>query len=81
MERPVYFRDEMIAGAFRRFSHEHMFEAIETNKTKKTDILEISAPFGLLGLIAEHLFLGRYMQNFIREKNSSLKHILEERNR
>ena len=77
MEKPRYFRDEMIKGAFASFSHEHHFREVAPNRTEKKDVLDIVAPLGPLGYIAERIFLRRYMTRFIREKNATLKRIIE----
>ena len=37
------------------------------------DTLEIAAPLGVLGLLAERCFLERYMTKFLRERNRFLK--------
>jgi ligand-binding SRPBCC domain-containing protein len=80
MNAPFYFKDEMIKGIFHSFSHEHHFSEIDTSNTLKKDIIKFSAPFGLLGLIAERLFLKNYMNNFILRKNSDFKVLLEIKN-
>lgn len=77
MDKPKYFRDEQISGAFKTLSHEHFFREIEPNKTEKIDIMVIEAPFGFIGKIAEILFLKRYMSKFLRKKNQALKSIIE----
>ena len=77
MDKPKYFRDEQISGAFKTFSHEHFFREIEPNKTEKIDIMVIEAPLGIIGKLAEILFLKRYMSKFLRKKNQALKAIIE----
>jgi ligand-binding SRPBCC domain-containing protein len=77
MVRPTYFRDEMLKGAFKTFSHEHRFEKIEERKTEKLDVMCIEAPFGPIGRLAEILFLKAYMRAFLRKKNHDLKRIIE----
>jgi hypothetical protein len=42
-----------------------------------TDRLQIAAPFGPLGWLAERLFLATYMKNFLIRKNHELKAIAE----
>jgi len=64
MQKPIYFRDEQIFGAFKSFSHEHHFKAITPHQTEKTDLMLIEAPLGLLGKIAETCFLKIYMTTF-----------------
>ncbi len=77
MRRPEYFRDEMVFGAFKTYSHEHLFEAIGPGRTLKKDIMLIEAPLGPLGRLAELLFLGRYMRSFLRRKNGEMRNLLE----
>ena len=77
---PFYFKDEMIKGIFNSFSHEHHFSEIDAANTLKKDIMKFSAPFGPLGLIAEQLFLRRYMTKFIQRKNADFKALLENKN-
>ena len=77
MDKPHYFRDEQVFGAFKTFSHEHFFRALDASKTEKIDIMHIEAPFSFIGKIAEILFLKRYMTKFLRKKNQDLKALLE----
>ena len=79
MDKPHYFRDEQVFGAFKTFSHEHHFRALGLNKTEKRDVIHIEAPFGLIGKIGEFLFLKRYMTKFLRKKNKDLKSLIEKK--
>ena len=80
MNPPFYFKDEMVNGIFNSFSHEHHFSEIDALNTLKKDIIKFSAPLGSLGLIAEQVFLRRYMTKFIQRKNSDFKALLENKN-
>jgi ligand-binding SRPBCC domain-containing protein len=78
-ESPNYFVDEMVFGAFKSFRHEHRFVESE-NKTVMIDKFFFESPHGILGEIANSLFLKRYMRNlletrskFIKDKAESLK--------
>jgi ligand-binding SRPBCC domain-containing protein len=75
-DRPNYFQDTMVRGAFRSFRHDHSFESIEATKTLMRDVLIFSAPFPVLGQIAE-IFLRPYLASFLRERNSLLKRVAE----
>lgn len=77
MERPTWFRDEMLTGAFASMIHDHRFESLGPGRTRKTDLMVIAAPLGPLGRLAEILFLKAYMTAFLRKKNRDLKAILE----
>jgi len=79
MDKPKYFRDEMVFGAFKSFAHEHHFREAGLGKTLKTDILTLSAPFGVFGQITEKLFLAVYMRRFLEKKNLELKKLIEEK--
>jgi ligand-binding SRPBCC domain-containing protein len=77
MEKPFYFRDDMIKGAFKTMVHEHFFSEDNPNKTTKRDVFCFSAPFGILGYFAERLFLRSYMTRFLKTKNQELKRLIE----
>ncbi len=77
MEKPSYFRDEMIKGAFKQMSHDHFFEHLGPNRTLKRDVFCFSAPLGFLGFLAERIFLRHYMTRFLKTKNLEFKRILE----
>jgi ligand-binding SRPBCC domain-containing protein len=77
MERPTYFRDTMTKGAFRSMHHEHRFRALSATKTEMVDVFVFSAPFGLLGRIAELALLKAYMRSLLRERNTVLREIVE----
>ena len=75
-DRPRHFRDEMIKGAFTRIVHDHYFEPLPEG-TRMVDIFDFSAPFGLLGTIAERLVLTRYMRRLLQARNQVLKRLAE----
>ncbi len=77
MERPTYFRDEMIQGAFERMEHDHYFEARPGDETLMKDVFRFGAPLPVLGRIAEVVVLRRYMTNLLRERNAVIKRIAE----
>jgi len=76
LDRPIRFVDEMVHGAFKRLRHIHEFEGIG-NATVMRDIIEWQAPFGLLGRLADALFLRRHMAWFVFTKQTALKQIAE----
>jgi ligand-binding SRPBCC domain-containing protein len=73
---PNRFVDEMVRGAFARFRHEHQFLAVEGG-TEMVDIFDYASPLGLLGRLADGLFLRRYMAALLRERNAYLKRAAE----
>ena len=75
-ERPRMFADRMLKGAFKYMHHEHLFEE-QTSGTKMTDVFEFAAPLGLLGTLAEIVFLKAYMKRFLVLRNHEIKTIAE----
>ena len=71
-DRPHHFRDEMVNGRFKSFRHDHYFEATDAG-TRMVDLLEFSSPLGLLGWVVDSLFLSRYLEKLIRERNAIIK--------
>lgn len=68
---PASFVDEQVRGPFRSFRHVHEFEGTGTGSIM-TDRIEFTAPFGILGRLAEWLFLRRYLQRIITERGRFL---------
>ncbi|MEM1220891.1 MAG: SRPBCC family protein [Bacteroidota bacterium] len=76
MERPHFFVDEMVKGAFKGFRHQHLFEE-EKGGTKMTDIFDYQSPLGWLGYLADWLFLEAYMRRFLAQRNQVIKAFCE----
>jgi ligand-binding SRPBCC domain-containing protein len=76
-ERPTYFRDEMINGAFKSMEHDHYFSWESANETVMTDVFRFGAPLAIFGRIAEVVLLRRYMTSLLRERNTAIKQIAE----
>lgn len=77
MQKPYKFVDIMIEGAFHSFVHTHKFIK-KHNETMMIDIFQYKSPLGPIGVIADKLFLERYMKNFIVSRAKELKKIVEE---
>lgn len=73
---PSFFADEMVEGIFKRFRHEHHFET-EGNQTLMTDIFEYQSPFGILGKLADFIFLENYLRSFLKKRNTAIKEVAE----
>ncbi len=77
VERPVLFADIALSGAFQSLRHEHRFTAV-AGGTLMRDRLEWTPPLGVLGHLADALFLKRYMLRFLATRNRNLKTIIED---
>jgi len=69
---PHFFADEMVSGAFKSFRHEHYFTG-DDKQTIIRDEFMFEAPFGLLGRLANWLFLKRYMTGLLVKRNEVIK--------
>jgi ligand-binding SRPBCC domain-containing protein len=78
LDRPFRFVDEMVHGAFKWLRHVHEFE-FNNGTTLMRDIIEWQAPLGVIGRLADALFLRHHMRWFVVTKQSALKRIAEER--
>jgi ligand-binding SRPBCC domain-containing protein len=75
-ERPHRFVDEMVAGAFKSFRHEHSFKAVQGG-TQMIDVFEYQSPLGPLGRRADLVLLRRYMRSLLTMRNRHIKEAAE----
>ncbi|NQX80887.1 MAG: SRPBCC family protein [Flavobacteriaceae bacterium] len=76
MDKPTMFEDIMIKGTFKSMRHIHRFIKDGSN-TKMIDEFEFESPLGILGKIANSIFLKRYMTKFLIVRNNEIKRIAE----
>lgn len=76
-DAPRVFADVMTRGAFQSLSHRHEFAELPDGGTLMTDTLIFTSPLGALGVLADTLFLERYMRRFLLRRNQELKRIAE----
>ncbi|OXS77513.1 SRPBCC family protein [Domibacillus enclensis] len=76
MNPPYHFTDVMVKGTFHSFTHEHYFT--ETNGvTVMKDRFDYKSPLGIIGKIADRLFLQKYMERFIAVRAKEIKRMAE----
>ena len=75
-DRPAFFRDSMVRGAFRRFDHDHLFSE-SGGVTRMRDVFDFDSPLGILGGIANQLFLTWYMRRLLAIRNAAIKFAAE----
>jgi ligand-binding SRPBCC domain-containing protein len=76
MERPTRFVDEAVSGPFVSLRHAHDFTASD-GVTRMIDTIEWTAPLGVLGALADAVFLQRHLRRFLARKQTALKAIAE----
>jgi ligand-binding SRPBCC domain-containing protein len=69
---PHSFTDEMTEGAFRSIKHQHLFYSVDGTTVMK-DIFHFESPLGILGKLANYLFLTRYMKRLLEQRNDVIK--------
>ncbi len=75
-EKPYYFRDEQLKGAFKFMKHDHYFEE-KDGITIMTDHFEFSSPYGILGKLFDKLILKNYLKRFLIVRNTVIKEFAE----
>lgn len=76
-EAPGYFVDEQTRGPFRAMRHEHHFEDCGDGRTRMTDRMTITAPFGMLGALATRLLLAPYLRRLLQRRALHIKRLAE----
>lgn len=76
-ERPAYFQDVMVRGAFAWMEHDHWFDATPDGGTVLRDDFRFAAPLGILGRVVEALVLRRYMTRFLERRNAVIRRVAE----
>lgn len=76
LDYPNSFTDELVDGAFKSFHHQHVFRTLN-GRTEMKDIFRFESPFGILGKLANALFLTRYMTTLLENRNQVIKEAAE----
>lgn len=66
----------MKQGDFKSMRHQHHFKQIE-NGTLMIDILDFESPYGGLGRMFNSIYLTRYMEKMIEQRNLVIKEYAE----
>jgi ligand-binding SRPBCC domain-containing protein len=74
--RPFHFRDSQVRGAFSRFDHDHFFSEAEGG-TLMHNVFDFDSPLGVLGKLANRLYLTRYMTALLARRNKLIKEVAE----
>ncbi len=74
--RPYFFEDKMLKGAFKSMQHKHYFEE-KDGKTIMIDKFEYEVPYSIAGKIFNTIILKRYMTSFLVTRNQFIKSVVE----
>ncbi len=75
-DRPRHFCDTMVAGAFKKYRHDHYFET-QGNGTEMKDVVEFEAPAGPIGTLVEHALIHGYLYRLIAQRSESIRSAAE----
>ncbi|HTM97818.1 MAG TPA: SRPBCC family protein [Pedobacter sp.] len=75
-ERPYYFVDEQVKGAFKSIYHEHKFEHVP-GKVIMRDIFKFESPYGVFGQLFNKLVLTNYLKKLLTDRNRIIKEFAE----
>lgn len=78
-DRPRYFQDRMLRGAFAFMEHDHFFTTASDGATEMRDVFRFAAPLGWIGRLVEIVVLRRYMARLLDERNAVIREVGEGR--
>jgi ligand-binding SRPBCC domain-containing protein len=70
------FVDEMVKGPFHTMKHFHKFKGLDQH-TLMVDEFKYTSPLGILGKVADFIFLKSYMTKLLTQRNYVLKNVAE----
>ncbi|MDI3322517.1 SRPBCC family protein [Pinibacter soli] len=76
LQKPEMFTDEMQKGDFKKMKHDHHFKPV-ANGTIMVDVVHFEAPYGVIGKLVSKLFLTKYLNKLIEQRNAVIKEYAE----
>ena len=73
VEDKSFFIDEQRFGPYKMWHHEHWFESIDGSKTIMKDKISYKLPFGVLGLIAQNIFIKKQLKQIFNYRFNTLE--------
>jgi len=65
MDRPIYFQDVMLRGAFGSMEHDHYFRSLASGGTEMKDVFIFAAPLPVLGGLASGDYTAQSTQVYL----------------
>jgi ligand-binding SRPBCC domain-containing protein len=76
IKKPSYFMDEQVKGDFKIMRHEHYFKPVN-NGTLMIDQFNYEIPLGVIGRLADKLYIEKYIKKLLLERNAVIKQVAE----
>jgi ligand-binding SRPBCC domain-containing protein len=77
MQPYTFFTDEMMKGDFKSIKHHHYFRTIDGG-TEMKDEFNYESPYGIIGALANMLFINRYLTKLLKQRNQFIKTTAEQ---
>jgi ligand-binding SRPBCC domain-containing protein len=71
------FVDEQETGPFRRWRHEHEFEAIDAKTTRIVDRVTYTPPLGVIGWLLDPILIAPRLRKMFTHRHAATKRLLE----
>lgn len=75
VEKYKVFKDTQIGGPFAVWEHTHLFEEIDKNTVKMYDLLIYKAPLGILGTIADEVFITKQLEDTFKYRKQRIEQL------
>lgn len=74
-----FFIDEQRFGPYKMWHHEHFFEGVSKEETKMKDKISYKIPFGILGQLAQDIFIKKQLQGIFEYRYTILEELFNAR--
>lgn len=68
-----FFIDEQRFGPYKMWHHEHFFEELSSSKTLMKDKISYKIPFGILGHLAQSIFIKKQLKSIFEHRFNTLE--------
>jgi ligand-binding SRPBCC domain-containing protein len=79
VKHQVFFIDEQRFGPYKMWHHEHLFKALPNGKTLMEDKISYKIPFGILGHLAQRLFIKKQLKSIFEHRYITLEKLFNDR--
>ena len=76
VEFEQYFIDEQRFGPYKMWHHEHLFEPVDANNCKMSDIVSYKLPYGLLGKLGHKLFIKKQLISIFQYRTKQIQSLV-----
>ncbi|MCX7736847.1 MAG: SRPBCC family protein [Candidatus Kapabacteria bacterium] len=76
IRKPYFFIDTQLSGPYKLWHHQHIFKEVD-NGIEMEDIVHYKLPFGILGNIANFLFVSKQLEGIFNYRKKVLSEIFK----